>query len=851
MAGQWEREFEGPPAITPEFFRHDLPAALAEIETRAIGAQLRSAGSSLSVPTNPLSDAMLPTRPRSRSGSRGGSVSSTAGLDAAWRPPKRTGGGRANIEVTDEDRLAASAAFEQLFGGLEDANDGDASRQEGKTDVNSSIQAAALNWRNSGSSAATPGPIGKTNSDAGAASLGGSTSAPSQPAAKVSYPASPQLAAASPQLTTTSLQPEAPVANAPPRDDISALAAKVASSVSGVLPPLDPADDLVNSAAADDASSPPVQRCPRSARTHHFFPDADKFFESAASQAVSSDTHGTTYMSLGEQPLEVKAVESESRPDSLPLQTALATLQKESRELGKSIGIWAELNAGNGERLASQPGRSLSVEAMCGRSISPQEAARLLQTETRKMDTLIKTSDLLSPEINYISLAEAAQASSGSLRLLHTSSIPSQSVSMPPQRNESSFELAQIAEEPTLEALVTTQGDVAELPLLAQMLPSPACSSSGQLVQMSPAMQPMSASQQSSVSIGSRAVDIRLQSPISANTQLGAAASLANFATPDIGRLATSALVAGRDVAPLGTLVTTSAPPAMYQGVRPQPVLQAQPPKQHASVTTQANVQYTLAATPSGAEFLMPVSLSSPSQPPPGSPPRLAGNSIGAQSSSPPHSLSPPVRLVQQTDPQLQLPARTVSPCPQRGGLVSGLSASQVYASQFAHASIPTAAAYAVEYSATLQPPLPWQDYLPQASGTTTVASGSRSSPVMRVEARRGSLFNKIDANQDGVITRAEFSEAQRRGLLPQEAAASSIDPQQIAIAEAEPAQVIMAESAPMVADLQPIVQLPVVQAAMPAAAQLPMGSPPIGMTIEMPSPMQMYWPDAVMAQAY
>lgn len=205
--------------------------------------------------------------------------------------------------------------------------------------------------------------------------------------------------------------------------------------------------------------------------------------------------------------------------------------------------------------------------------------------------------------------------------------------------------------------------------------------------------------QQSSIaSSGSRALDVRLQSP----TPLAATPDACGAATSDVGRLATSALVAGRDVAPLGTVLTAGSPQV-------QPYLLPQLGSSNAVV----NVPF-VGGTPSGSYTV--------SASPPGSPPRLMASP--ARASSPPHSLSPAPMPGYWASPQLQQqPGLIFCSGPQQQTFVTGMIASQ----------LPVPGMFPGMATVTTASPAPLQSYLPwspqTAFGTAVAVQGQVLTP--------------------------------------------------------------------------------------------------------------------------
>lgn len=594
------RQLAAPSLMGNGFFEQDLTSALAEIESRASGMELRSNASSrveaqavireaeLDLQNTMSSSQLDPSRsysyPAVVAAPEDVFLQNVAAASSSGRPSASLPGdippsivpssvrrktsvvAQQTAQVTEEDRLAAAMAFEQLFGTL-------ASTPEDGSVVDS-------NWERI--------PTDRASSNFPTVRSKSSSSKVSQVA--VAAPPAPAVVDALAALPNLGIQP--------------------------------------------NGNSPATQRCPQSARDQSMSLSQQSFLIPVASELPSShyasaqlSDRGSALQAFAEQMPDTPTGDDADFSGPGGLLKALAALQKESQALGGAINAWTALNVESGQHMASQHGIR-SAGAFCGRSSSPQVAAQILQTETRSLEALLKTSDFGSSESNTIPLAEAAQASS-SLRLLH-SPVPQVFVAQEAAcagetvatamseyiGNEWYFPWQNATVDPSQEAARIMMRASDTLPLLAQTQPDAVLP-----VVAAPVMQ-LPRSQQSSItSVASRALDVRLQSPTPPPSTLAAACSSTSVAVSDIGRLATSALVAGRDVAPLGTVFNAGSP----QDLQPQPQLlpmQQQQPQQGNVALRDSS--YSFSTTPQG------------------SPARVLGYST-AQGSSPPHSLSPPV----------------------------------------------------------------------------------------------------------------------------------------------------------------------------------------------------------------
>jgi len=228
-----------------------------------------------------------------------------------------------------------------------------------------------------------------------------------------------------------------------------------------------------------------------------------------------------------------------------------------------------------------ESGENPAFQPIISRSNSPQLAARTLQTETRALEALLMNSDIDTSERN----AQAAQAS-GSLPLLHTTT-PSATwgrEAFSADLNEAGYVggspafAYSAAVNPPMQDVATGMTQwLADAPRLLAPAPQPVVTTVT-----------MPSSQGYSASIASRAFDVRLQSPSLATATASASTYAAQYATSDVGRLATSALVAGRDVAPLGTVF-----------------VQAQRPQQQLAYGT-LNGSYSFSSSPPGSVAVSP-----------------------------------------------------------------------------------------------------------------------------------------------------------------------------------------------------------------------------------------------------
>jgi len=240
------------------------------------------------------------------------------------------------------------------------------------------------------------------------------------------------------------------------------------------------------------------------------------------------------------------------------------------------------------------------------------------------------------------------------------------------------------------------------LPLLAQTFPEVL-----RPVVAAPVVQ--APSQQSSIctSAGGRALDVRLESPLPMGALASYQAAVADMA---VGNLATSALVAGRDVAPLGTVFVAgypegfqaqpqylqAQPPQYLQDLQAQPqYLQAQPPQQFYNMAALGG-SYDVGTT---TTFSYAVGAAMP-------------GTTAAAGSSPPRSLSPPVLRQGAAGSFLEQPAMMASAVQPSRTLVSGLLPNQGAASDYYYSYSQSAESAALLEPTSLMAPdlsVPWQ----------------------------------------------------------------------------------------------------------------------------------------------